>query len=163
MPSFDVVNKIDLQDIDNAINNAKKEIRTRYDFRNSKTEMDLDKKTKKIHVVTEDTMKLKAIRDTLVTHFVRTGIDPKVLDFAEEEPTSGGMIKCDASLREGIDQDLAKKMVKMIKDTKLKVQAAIQGDQLRITGKKIDDLQEVIQLLKSADLDVPMQFVNMKS
>ncbi len=162
MPSFDVVNKIDHQQVDNAINNARKAITTRWDFRNTKTEIELNKKENSIHIVTEDEMKMKAIEEAVGTAFFKAGIDPKAVTYGEPQPTSNTMVKLDAKIIEGIEQDIAKKIVKMIKDTKKKVQAAIQGDQVRITAKSIDDLQEVISLLKSADLEVPLQFVNMK-
>jgi len=162
MPSFDVVNKIDLQQVDNAINNARKTIVSRWDFRNTKTEIELNKKDNTIRIVTEDDMKLKAIEEAIGSALFKVGIDSKAIHFGKPEPTSHAMIKQDAKIVEGIEQDTAKKMVKMIKDTKMKVQAAIQGDQVRVTAKSIDDLQEVISLLKSADLEVPLQFVNMK-
>ncbi len=163
MPSFDIVSKVDLQEMDNAINNVKKEIETRYDFRGVSTELDLNRKDKKISLVTGDEMKFKAIREMLLTHCIRRKVDPKVLEFGEPEPTSKGQVKAEVTIIEGISKDTAKKMVKMIKDSKLKVQASIQDEQVRVTGKKIDDLQSVISLMKDADLDVPLQYVNMKS
>lgn len=162
MPSFDVVNKIDLQQVDNAINNARKAIVTRWDFRNTKTEIELNKKDNSIHIVTEDEMKMKAIEEAIGSALYKVGIDSKAVSYGEIEPTSNTMVKRDAKIVEGIEQDVARKIVKMIKDAKIKVQAAIQGDQVRVTGKSIDDLQEVIAMLKSADLEVPLQFVNMK-
>lgn len=162
MPSFDVVNKIDLQQVDNAINNARKAIVTRWDFRNTKTEIELNKKDNSIHIVTEDEMKMKAIEEAIGSALYKVGIDDKAVSYGEIEPTSNTMVKRDAKIVEGIEQDVARKIVKMIKDAKIKVQAAIQGDQVRVTGKSIDDLQEVIAMLKSADLEVPLQFVNMK-
>lgn len=163
MPSFDVVNKVDLQEVDNAINNAKKQIATRYDFRDSKTEITFDKSTKVIHVSTSDSMKMQAVEEMLNTQLVRRGLDPKTLDYKEEEPTSKGGVRKDCALIEGIDKEMGKKIVKLIKAEKLKVQAQIQDDQVRVTGKKIDDLQEVIAMLKGKNLEVPLQFINMKS
>lgn len=163
MPSFDAVNEIDLQEVDNAVNNTKKEIQNRYDFRGSNTEVDFNRKTKTISVVTADSMKLKAVREMIVSNFIKRGLSAKSIDFGQEEGTSHGGIKQTVALREGIDRENARKMVKMIKDSKLKVQAAIQEDKVRVTGKKIDDLQEVMALLKGAKLDLPLQFVNMKS
>lgn len=163
MPSFDIVSKVDVQELDNALNNVRKEIETRYDFRNINTELELNKKTMTINLVTGDDMKIKAVRDMLIAHCVRRKVDPKVLDFGKIEPTSGTQVKQAISIREGIDKDSAKKMVKLIKNMKLKkVQAAIQDDQVRVTGPKIDNLQEVIQLLNAEELDMPLQFVNMK-
>ncbi len=163
MPSFDIVSKVDLQEVDNAINNVKKEIETRYDFRGVTTELNLNRKDKKISLVTGDDMKFKAVREMLLTQCIRRKVDPKVLEFGEPEPTSKGQVKAEITIIEGISKDEAKKIVKMIKDSKLKVQSAIQDEQVRVTGKKIDDLQSVITLLKDADLEVPLQYVNMKS
>ncbi|PCJ63112.1 MAG: YajQ family cyclic di-GMP-binding protein [Candidatus Hydrogenedentota bacterium] len=163
MPSFDVVNQIDLQEIDNAINNTKKAIDTRYDFRGSKTEVTFDRKTKVIHVSTTDTMKLQAVQEMLAQNLSKRGVSPKALDKKDHEPTSKGGVRQDMALKEGIDKEMAKKIVKMIKETKMKVQAQIQDEQVRVTGKKIDDLQEIIELLKGKNLDIPLQYVNMKS
>ncbi|WP_432735897.1 YajQ family cyclic di-GMP-binding protein [Maridesulfovibrio sp. FT414] len=162
MPSFDIVSQVDMQEVDNAVNNVLKEIETRYDFRGAKTVMDLSKKTSSINLVTGDDMKIKAVRDMLITHFTRRKVDPRVLDFGQAEATSGGQLKQEIKIKEGIDKDTAKKIVKMIKDSKIKVQAAIQDEQVRVTGKKLDDLQEVISLVRDCDLEMPFQFVNMK-
>lgn len=164
MASFDIVSRLDHQEVDNAVNNTRKTLSVRYDFRNSPFEIDLNKKENKLTVLAEDKMKLKAIQDDLTANFVRRGVDPKVIQWEEPESAAKGHLRCTAKLVEGIDQDTAKKMVKMIKDMKLKVQAQIQGDQLRVQGKKIDELQEVIQALKAReDLPVPLQYVNMKN
>ncbi len=163
MPSFDVVNRIDMQEVDNAVNFTRKIIATRYDFRKSQTEITLNKKDERIHILTEDTMKMKAVQDTLIGNMVKRNVDPKALDYKEPEPTSKGMIKEDIHLLSGIEMDTARKIVKMIKGLKLKVQAQIQDQQVRVTGKKIDDLQAVIKMLKESDLQVPLQFVNMKN
>lgn len=162
MPSFDIVNRIDMQEVDNAVNNAKKEIATRYDLRQSRSELDLDRKEGTIRILAADEMKLKAIKEIMITHLVRRKIEAKGLHFSENEPTSQGHLKCGGTFLQGIDKDTARKIVKMIKDTKLKVQAAVQNDQVRVTGKKIDDLQSVISMLKERDLEIPLQFVNMK-
>jgi len=163
MPSFDAVNEIDLQEVDNAVNNTVKEIQNRYDFKGFNTEVEFNRKTKGISVTTADSMKLKAVREMLISNFIKRGLSAKSLEFGDEEGTSHGGVKISVAIREGIDRETAKKMVKLIKDSKLKVQASIQEDQVRVTGKKIDDLQEVMTLLRSAKLDVPLQFVNMKS
>jgi len=163
MPSVDVVSKVDLQSLDNAINNVKREITTRYDFKNIKSEITYDKKTKRIHIVTGDDWKVKAVINMLIGQCSRLKLDPKCLDFQKIEATSQLAAKTDILLKEGISKDLAQKMVKLIKGLKMKVQPAIQDDQVRITGKKIDDLQHIMQLLREEDYDIPLQFVNMKS
>ena len=163
MPSFDIVSQIDIQEVDNAVNNVLKEIETRYDFRNIHTEMTFNRKDKVINLVTGDDMKIRAIREMLIAHFTRRKVDSRAMEFGDPEQTSKGQLKQEIKLREGIDKDTAKKIVKMIKDAKLKVQAAIQDDQVRVTGKKIDDLQTVIQLMQGSKLELPLQFVNMKS
>jgi hypothetical protein len=162
MPSFDIVSRVDFQEIDNAVNITKKAILSRYDFRNSKTEITLDKKEKKIHVTTEDDMKLRAVQDSLIENLVKRKVDRKFLELKEAEPAAHGMIRRELSIKEGVDTDTARNIVKMIKDRKLKVQAAIQDNQVRVTGKKIDDLQEVIQLLRASQMPIPLQFVNMQ-
>ncbi len=163
MPSFDVVSRVDMQEMDNAVNNSAKEIQTRYDLRGSKWELTLDRKEGKVRLVAEDKMKVKAIQDIFVSNLVRRKLDPKCLTWKEPEPTSQGHLKSEGTVRQGIDADLARRIVKMVKDTGLKVQSAVQDQQVRITGKKIDDLQAVIGALKEADIEVPLQYVNMKS
>ena len=163
MPQFDIVNEIDMQEVDNAVNIVNKIISTRYDFRKSNTELTLNKKENRIHIVTENEMRMNAVQDELVGGLVKRKVDPKAFDYKENEPTSKGMIKCDIHILEGIDIDTARKIVKMIKGLKLKVQAQIQDQQVRVSGKKIDDLQSVIAMLKKADLEVPLQYVNMKN
>lgn len=162
MASFDIVNEIDRQEVDNAVNNTVKEISTRYDFRGLHTEVTFHSKENRIHIVAAEKMKMQAVKEMLIKNFVKRGIDSKVLDFGDEEGTSLGQLKMDVKLKEGIDRETAKKIVKEIKDTKLKVQAQIQDDQVRVNGKKIDDLQAVIAHLKSKDMGVPLQFTNMK-
>ncbi|MBN2719714.1 MAG: YajQ family cyclic di-GMP-binding protein [Proteobacteria bacterium] len=162
MPSFDIVSRIDMQEVDNAVNNAKKEISTRYDLRQSRTELELDRKEGTLKILAADKMKLKAVQEILLTHLVRRKIEVKSVVFSDPEGTSQGFLKCQGSFIQGIDKDTAKKIAKMIKDSKMKVQSAIQEDQLRVTGKKIDDLQSVISLLKESDLEIPLQYVNMK-
>ncbi len=163
MPSFDIVNKIDMQEVDNAVNMTRKMITSRYDFRKSRTELTLNKKEARIHILTEDTMKMKAVEDELISNLVKRKVDAKALDQKEIEPAAKDMIKRDVNIIQGIGSDTAREIVKMIKKQKLKVQAKIMDDQVRVSGKKIDDLQAVIQLLKAGDLGVPLQFVNMKS
>ncbi|MHB1344165.1 MAG: YajQ family cyclic di-GMP-binding protein [Thermoleophilia bacterium] len=162
MPSFDVVSRVDLQEMDNAVNMAKKEVATRFDFRGSKTEIELVKKDALIRILTEDDMKLRALRDMLITKAVKRGIDTKVFDFGEAERAGGDMLRQEVRIANGIEIETARKVVKLIKDAKLKVQASIQGDEVRVTGKKRDDLQEVIALLKESDIDIPLQYINMR-
>jgi uncharacterized protein YajQ (UPF0234 family) len=163
MPSFDVVNEVDLQEVDNAVNITKKVLANRYDFRGSDTEVNLDRKQLQITISTEDNMRLQAVQDTLASNLIKRQVSPKALEYKEPEGTSKGGLRVTVSLKQGIEKETSKKIVKLIKDQKLKVQAQIQDDQVRVTAKKIDDLQAVIAMLKGQDLDVPLQFVNMKS
>lgn len=163
MPSVDVVSKVDLQAMDNAINNVKREILTRFDFRNVNTEIDFDRKAKSIHIVSGDDSKIKAIIELLIGHLTRFKLDAKCLDLKEIETVSASRAKMDIFIKEGIPIEISRKIVKLIKELKLKVQPAIQDEQVRITGKKIDDLQEIMRLLKEQDYDIPLQFANMKS
>lgn len=162
MPSFDIVNKIDAQEIDNAVNNTKKEVENRYDFRGLRTEITYNRKENNINLVAAEQMKLNAIKEMLIRNFIKRNISPKVLDFQKPEGTSQGHLKMNVNLQEGISKEKAKDIVKAIKNLKLKVQPSIQDEQVRVTGKKIDDLQEVIRHLKSKDFGIPLQFVNMK-
>jgi len=163
MPSVDVVSKVDLQSLDNAINNVKREITTRFDFKNVKSEITFDRKARNIHIVTGDDWKVKAVTEMLKGQCARFKLDPKCLDLKEIETTSHDSAKMDIFIKEGIPKEMGQKMVKLIKSLKLKVQPAIQDNQVRLTGKKIDDLQEIMQLLRDQDYDIPLQFVNMKS
>ncbi len=162
MPSVDVVSKVNLQALDNAINNVKREISTRFDFKNVRSEITFDRKAKCIHIVTGDDWKVKAVTEMLLGQCSRLKVDPKCLDLKETEPTSHGTVKMDILIKEGIPKETAQKIVKLIKGLKIKVQPAIQDDQVRITGKKIDDLQEIMRLLKEQDYSIPLQFTNMK-
>jgi uncharacterized protein YajQ (UPF0234 family) len=162
MPSVDVVSRVDFQSMDNAINNVKREISTRFDFKNVKSEITLDRKAKNLHIVTADDMKIKSITEMLTRQCVRLKIDPKCLELKEIEPTSHNTVKMDILIKEGIPKEMSQKMVKLIKGLKMKVQPALQDEQVRITGKKIDDLQEIMRFLKEQDYNIPLQFVNMK-
>ncbi|RFZ95793.1 YajQ family cyclic di-GMP-binding protein [Mucilaginibacter conchicola] len=163
MPSFDIVSKIDGQTLDNAINVAKKEILNRYDFNDSKSTVELDKKTNVITVVTENDMRLKAIEDSIISRMMKQNLDPKALDFGDEQSASGNMIRKEIKIKEGLDKEAAKKVVKKIKDSGLKVQASIMDDQVRVTAKKIDDLQAVISLCRGEDFGQPLQYINMRN
>lgn len=163
MPSFDIVSKIDAQTLDNAINVAKKEILTRYDFRESKSSVELDKKNYSLTIVTENEMRIEAIQDVIRSRMIKQGLDPLSLDFGKEQYASGNMIRKDIKIKEGIDKETSKKIVKKIKESGLKAQAQIMDDQIRVTAKKIDDLQAIISLCRNSDFDTPLQFINMKS
>lgn len=160
--SFDIVSEIDLQEADNAVNQALKEIHQRYDLKDSNTSVELNKKDKLININTKDDYSLKASIDILETKFIRRGISIKALKINESEPAAGGRIKCVINLQSGISKENAKKITSLIKDAKLKVNAQIQDEQIRVQGPKIDDLQTVIQMVKDADFDFPTQYVNMK-
>ena len=162
MPQFDIVSKIDTQSLDNAVNSAKREIETRYDFRGSNSSIELDKTTFIIHVVTEDEMKMDAIESVLIGRLVKAKLDPKALDFGKDKYAAGKQVKKDVAVKQGIDRETAKKIVKAIKDKKMKVQPSIMDDQVRVNGKKIDDLQAVISLCKGQDFGIPLQYMNMK-
>ena len=160
MPSFDVVSRIDHQEIDNAIGNAKREITTRYDFKGSNTS--IEKKDNSIVVLTDDEMKAGQVNDMLVTHFVRRKVDPLCLKKKELEKAGGNKIKQTYDLIEGIDQSICKKLIADVKSSKIKVQVKINGNELRVDGKKKDDLQSVIQLIESSNIGIPLQFINFR-
>jgi len=162
MPSFDIANKVDAQIVDNIINVVKKEILNRFDFRDSKTQIELNKQALVLNVTTENKMRLDAIEDVLISRTAKQKTDPKIFDFSKEESQNGAMIKKDIKIRQGIEKEEAKKIIKLIKDSKIKVEAQTMDDQIRVTSKKIDDLQAVIALLRKSNLETPLQFVNMK-
>ncbi len=163
MPSFDIASKVDLQTLDNAINTVKKEISGRFDFRDSPVVVELNKKDFIVSLEVESDMKMKQLIDVLISRAMKQGIDASAFDFEKDAYPSGKVVKKEVPVRNGLKQDDAKKIVKMIKDSGLKVQAAIMDDIVRVTAKKIDDLQEVIAKCKAGNLGIPLQFVNMKS
>jgi uncharacterized protein YajQ (UPF0234 family) len=163
MPSFDIVSKVDPQTLENAINTAKKELATRYDLRDTKGGIELDKKGNTVLLSSENSMRIKALEDILLTRVVKQGIDGTALDFTAEEQPNGTLVKKTIKVRAGVDKDAGRKIIKAIKDSKIKVEAQMQDDQIRVTAKKIDDLQAVISLLRRTDNGQPLQFVNMKS
>jgi cyclic-di-GMP-binding protein len=163
MPSFDIVSRVDLQEMDNAVNNVNKELDTRYDFRGVRTEIDLNRKDKQITVTTGDEMKYRAVRELLITHCVRRKVDPKALEFGEPEPAAKAQVRGVVKIKEGVEKAVAQRIVKLVKDLKLKVQTQIQDEQVRVTGKKIDDLQAVIKVVEAEDFGIPLQYINMKS
>jgi cyclic-di-GMP-binding protein len=160
MPSFDIVSKIDMQEVDNAVNQAIKEIGQRYDFKGSKSEIVQEKDALKI--LGDDDYKLKAVVDVLQSKIHKRNISIKALKYGKVEPASGGMVRQIISLQQGISKESGKEIIGLLKESKLKVQAQIQDDQVRVTGKNRDDLQEAIQLLKGKDLDIEMQFTNFR-
>lgn len=162
MASFDIVNEINAQEVDNAVNNTLKEVSTRYDFKGLHSEVEFHKKENRISMVAAESMKMKAMKEMLIKNFIKRGMEPKALEFGDEEGTTQGYVKMNVTIKEGIDKETAKKIVKEIKNLKLKVQPAIQDEQVRVTGKKIDELQEVIQHLKAKSFGIPLQFTNMK-
>ncbi len=163
MPSFDIVSKVDPQTVENAINVAKKEIVNRYDFHGSKSEIDFNKKELTLLLTTENEMRLKAMIDIIINRGLKQGIDARSYDLSEEFYPSGAMVKQNIKLRNGLDKDAMKKIVKAIKDTGLKVQAAQMDNIVRVTAKKIDDLQAVMATMRKGDFGFPLQFDNMKS
>jgi len=159
--SFDVVSEVDMQEVDNAVNQAKKEIGTRYDFRNSKSEISLEGDTVKL--VSDDEYKLGAVVDVLKGKMVKRNVALKNLDFGKIEPAAGATVRQIVTIKKGISKEVAKEVVKAIKNMKLKVNAQIMEDQVRVAGKDKDDLQNVIQMLKNTDFPVELQFVNFRS
>lgn len=162
MPSFDIVSKVDAQALENAVNVTTKEITNRFDFKGSHVVINLDKKEFNIKLETDDDMKMGQLIDVLINRAHKQGISPEAFDTSKAGAQSGKVWKKDVKVRNGLIQDDAKKIVKKIKDAGLKVQASINDDLVRVTGKKIDDLQTVIQLLKTAGMGIPLQYVNMR-
>ena len=158
--SFDIVSEIDLQEVDNAVNQTIKEVNQRYDLKDSKCEIEYNKKDKKIILSAKDDFKVKSVNDVLQAKMVKRGISLKALKYGELEQSSSGHSRQTIELRQGIDKDTARLIVKMIKDTKLKVQAAIMDVTVRVTGKDKDVLQSVMKMLREADLDIALQFTN---
>ncbi len=162
MPSFDIVNSIDMQEIDNAVNMVKRDIATRYDFRDTSSSIDLNKGDKCIIINTDTDFRIDIIKDMLQNRSISRKVSLKTYDYGSIEKATGMTVRMKVALIEGIDKEKAKEINKYIKNMKLKVNSQIQGEQLRVTGKKIDDLQTVMSELKSSKIDIPMQFVNMK-
>ncbi len=163
MPSFDLVSKVDLQTLDNAVNTVEKEIKNRFDFKGNHVVINLNKKDFVLNLEGESDMKIGQIIDVLISKSMKQGLAAEIYDLSKEPFQSGKIVKKEISVRNGIKQEDAKKIVKLIKDSGYKVQAAIMDDIIRITAKKIDDLQAVIQASKSWDLGLAFQYVNMKN
>ncbi|MEA2780285.1 MAG: cyclic-di-GMP-binding protein [Rhodospirillaceae bacterium] len=160
MPSFDIVSKTDLNEVDNALRNIEREISTRFDFKGSQCK--IERQEAMLTVNADDQPKLKQMHELLKMHLVRRKVDPAALEFKDPERASGDKVRQQIVVKQGIDKDLAKRLVKELKDSKLKVQAAIQGDELRVTGKKRDDLQDAIARIRSLKIEQPLQFINFR-
>jgi uncharacterized protein YajQ (UPF0234 family) len=161
--SFDIVSKVEMPEVINAIQQADKELLTRFDLKNSKSQITLNEKDHKITLASVDEFKLKAVIDILQQKLVKRGISLKALTFGPIQPAAGGTVRQDVTLQQGISIEKAREIVKIIKDSKKKVQASIQGDLVRVSGKDRDSLQEIIKLLNGHDLGIDMQFVNYRS
>ena len=160
MPSFDIVSRVDLAEVDNAIASIKREISTRFDFKGSKSTIDRDEA--EIKLVADDDLKLKQMHELLKVHLTRRKVEAGALDYKTPEKATGNTVRQTIALRQGIGADLARQLTRQIKDSKLKVQAAVQGGELRVTGKKRDDLQDAITLLRGLKLEQPLQYVNFR-
>lgn len=162
MPSFDIVSKVDVQFLENAINVTKKEVANRFDFKDSVVNIDFIKKDNKINLEVSDDMKMRQLVEILINRANKQGISPQAFDQTKDSHQSGKTVKQEILVKNGLKQDDAKKVTKMIKESGLKVTTQIMDDILRVTGKKIDDLQEVIQLIKTTELEFPLQYENMR-
>ena len=160
MPSFDVVSRLDYQEIDNAIGNATREILNRYDFKGSDTS--IERKENEVTVITDDELKLNQVHDLIVTHLVRRKVDPLTLSKKSMEKAGGNKVRQLYNLIEGIEQSIAKKITADVKSSKIKVQVKINGNELRVDGKKKDDLQSVMQMIEDSNIGIPVQFVNFR-
>ena len=160
MPSFDIVSKTDLAEVDNALDGIRREIAQRFDFKGSKCT--LERKENDITLLADDEPKLKQMQDLMKVYFTRRQVDPKALDFKTEERAAGDAVRQVVSVKQGIDREVGKTLITKLKDSKIKVQVSIQGDELRVSGKKRDDLQEAIALVKKIEVDLPLQYVNFR-
>ena len=160
MPSFDIVSKIDMTSVDNALQGVMKEMQVRYDFKGSKSE--ISKTDEAILISADDELKRRQVEELLVTHLTRKGVDTKALEFGRVEQASGNMVRQTVTVRQGIQRDVAQKIVKAIKSSKLKTQAAIQGDEVRVSGKKRDDLHATMAMIKALGIDLPLQYENFR-
>ena len=160
MPSFDIVSKIDMTSVENALQGVMKEMQVRYDFKGSKSE--ISKTDEAILISADDELKRRQVEELLVTHLTRKGVDTQALEFSRVEQASGNMVRQTVTVRQGIQRDVAQKIVKAIKSSKLKTQAAIQGDEVRVSGKKRDDLQDTMAMIKELGVEFPLQFENFR-
>ena len=161
MPSFDIVSKTDVHEVDNAIAGVMREIAQRFDFKGSKCTMSREKDS--ITILADDETKLRQMQELLRGYMTRRKLDPAALDFGKPEAAAGNTLRQTVAVKQGVSGEIGKRIVKQIKDSKLKVQVAIQGDELRVSGKKIDDLQAAIAMVREMEIDLPLQFVNMRS
>jgi uncharacterized protein YajQ (UPF0234 family) len=162
MPTFDVVSKISYQELNNALSNCLREINTRYDFKGLNIAIEFKEKEKQIIILAPDNMKLKQINDLFTGHLVRRKIDPRIIKIKNVEDATGNSKRQTVDLQEGIDQESAKKIISQVKSSKIKVQVKIQGDELRVDGKKKDDLQDTMQLIRGIDIGRPVEFTNFR-
>ena len=160
MPSFDIVSKTEITEVDNALAGMRREIETRFDFKGSKCT--IERKDNALTIIADDDLKLRQMHELLKTYMTRRKLDAGALEFKDPEKASGNTVRQIVNVKQGIDQALAKRIAKAIKDSKLKVQVSIQGDELRVTGKKRDDLQEAITLVKGLKIEQPLQYVNFR-
>ena len=160
MPSFDVISKVNYQEFDNALANCLREISNRYDFKG--LNILIERKDKNITTIATDELKLKQVNELLETHLIRRKVDPRVLSIKNTEGASGGTIRQVSDLKEGISQENAKRIIEDIKKLKLKIQIKIQGEELRVDGKKRDDLQDAIATIKTIDIGLPIEFINFR-
>ena len=160
MPSFDIVSRVDLAEVDNALAGINREIATRFDFKGSKCS--IERKEGEITLIADDDLKLKQVHELLKVHLTRRKVEPGSLDYKTPEKAAGNTVRQTVTLRQGIDAELARRLVREMKDSKLKVQAAVQGGELRVTGKKRDDLQAAITAIRGLKIEQPLQYVNFR-
>ena len=160
MPSFDIVSKTDLAEVDNALANIRREIDTRFDFKGSKCS--IERKENSLTLLADDEPKLNQMHELLKIHLTRRKVDSGALDFKTTEKASGSTVRQEIIVKQGIDKELSKRLVKDLKDSKLKIQVSIQGDELRVTGKKRDDLQEAIAFVRDLKIEQPLQYLNFR-
>ena len=160
MPSFDIVSRIELPEVDNALAGITREVGTRFDFKGSKCKVECQEGV--LNIIADDELKLKQMHELLKVHMTRRKVDPAALDYKTPEKASGNTLRQTIALRQGIDADLARQLIREIKDSKLKVQVSIQGDELRVTGKKRDDLQAAITVARGMKIEQPLQYVNFR-
>ena len=160
MPSFDIVSKTDMTSVENALQGVAKEMQVRYDFKGSKSEVSRNNDV--ITILADDELKRRQVEELLITHLTRKGVDSKALEFGRLEQASGNMVRQAIQVKQGVQREVAQKIVKAIKSSKLKTQAAIQGDEIRVSGKKRDDLQATMAMIKALNLNLPLQFENFR-
>ena len=160
MPSFDVVSKTDVYEVDNALDGVRREIGQRFDFKGAKCS--IERAENIVTILADDDLKLKQMHELLRVHLTRRKLDAGALEFGKVEKAAGNSVRQEVTVRQGVDKELAKRIVKAVKDSKSKVQVAIQGDELRVNGKKIDDLQATIRLIKDLNIEQPLQYINFR-